>query len=192
MSTSTELTLVEVAKLENLEIVIAANKDAAFLMADALRVIKEEKLYRGVYLTFDEYVGTRWGFSRQRAYQLIKAAEVSTAVDDDIPERHAREIAKADKEQWPEIVEEVQAKAESEERRPTADDYKQAVKERSGEIVTKPKVSAHAADEFDAAIETAKDLINEESRIGLLATWANKIEALLTICRFRQKSFDKH
>lgn len=51
----------------------------------ALMRIKDQELYRENYKTFEEYCHEKWGFSRPRAYQLMKAYEVhedlSTIVD---------------------------------------------------------------------------------------------------------------
>lgn len=42
----------------------------------ALRAIRDEGLFRMAHETFEEYIGTRWGMDRSRAYQLIDAAPV--------------------------------------------------------------------------------------------------------------------
>jgi hypothetical protein len=55
----------------------------------ALARIREGRLYRGTHGDFDSYVRERWGFSRQRAHQLIEAVTLSTVVDN---ERQAREL----------------------------------------------------------------------------------------------------
>jgi hypothetical protein len=49
----------------------------------ALRAIRDGRLYREQDSTFDAYLRRRWGFSRQRAHQLITAAATvaSTTVD---------------------------------------------------------------------------------------------------------------
>jgi hypothetical protein len=53
----------------------------------ALLMIRDEKLYRGEYKTFEEYCDQKWNIDRSRAYQLIDSAEVvatlkmSTTVD---------------------------------------------------------------------------------------------------------------
>ncbi len=56
--------------------------------------IRDNRLYRETYGTFEEYCKEKWDISRPRAYQLIKAAEVqdnlSTTVD--IPERVVRPL----------------------------------------------------------------------------------------------------
>jgi hypothetical protein len=51
----------------------------------ALIEIRDAKLYRDGFDTFDDYCSERWDFSRQRAYQLIDASALvglfSTTVD---------------------------------------------------------------------------------------------------------------
>lgn len=42
----------------------------------ALRNIRDSKLYREDHETFEDYCKTRWGWTKQRAYQLIDAVEV--------------------------------------------------------------------------------------------------------------------
>jgi hypothetical protein len=64
----------------------------------ALMSIRDERLYRVEYGTFEDYCRERWGFSRSRTYQMIDAASVvqavSTIVDTPIPatESQAREL----------------------------------------------------------------------------------------------------
>jgi hypothetical protein len=42
----------------------------------ALATIRQRRLYRLEFATFEEYCRARWGFSRRRAYQLIASARV--------------------------------------------------------------------------------------------------------------------
>lgn len=50
-------------------------------VATALARIQEGKLHRATHPNFDDYCRQKWGISRQRAHQLIKAVSLSTAVD---------------------------------------------------------------------------------------------------------------
>jgi hypothetical protein len=43
----------------------------------ALKQIQENKLYRAEYSTFEEYLETRWGMSREQGYRNINAATVA-------------------------------------------------------------------------------------------------------------------
>jgi len=59
----------------------------------ALHEIKSRGLFKETHRTWQDYVRKRWGFSRQRAHQLMQAwteAETSTAVDIAKTEREAR------------------------------------------------------------------------------------------------------
>lgn len=57
-----------------------------FEVGSALLTIRDSKLYRATYATFEAYCSDMWGMSKPRAYQLIDAAKVkdnllSTSVD---------------------------------------------------------------------------------------------------------------
>jgi hypothetical protein len=59
--------------------------------------IRDSQLHRETHATFESYCQERWGWSRQRSYQLIDAATVTTMVDRaGLPapanERQAREL----------------------------------------------------------------------------------------------------
>ena len=59
----------------------------------ALYAIKSRGLFKKTHWTWQDYVMKRWGFSRQRAHQLMQAwleAEMSTALDIAKTEREAR------------------------------------------------------------------------------------------------------
>lgn len=68
--------------------------------AQALKTIKDNRLYRQEYKTFEEYCRQRWGFGRQHAYRLIAAeqtvADLSSIGDTPLPanESQARALAK--------------------------------------------------------------------------------------------------
>lgn len=103
-------------------------------VGNALREIRDQKLYKLTHKTFEAYVKERWNWSRPRAYQLIEAAEVDEGLSTNVDkkptsEAQAREVAKAPPEKQAAVVEAVAAKAASEDREPTARDYKAAVAE---------------------------------------------------------------
>jgi hypothetical protein len=60
--------------------------------------IRDNRLYREIHGTFEEYCKEKWDISRPRAYQLIKAAEVqdnlSTIVDKPANEAQARPLTR--------------------------------------------------------------------------------------------------
>jgi len=65
----------EVMLLGELEITIGAGLGAAYETAKALRTIREEKLYRQDYKTFDIYVDEKWNMSRSYVSLLVGFAD---------------------------------------------------------------------------------------------------------------------
>jgi hypothetical protein len=60
--------------LGELEKTIAQGKQRLVELGLALGEIRDLRLYRREYGSFDEYCRAKWGCGRQRAYRLIKAA----------------------------------------------------------------------------------------------------------------------
>jgi len=98
MTTLTKLTLDEMNDLQQHELVIQRGKEQWFTVGMALRDIKERRLYRSAYTSFEEYLEKRWSISRSRAYQLISGVDVAETVSEQTTpsERQARELAKID------------------------------------------------------------------------------------------------
>ena len=100
-----------------LESIIERNLQTFVDVSMALLKIRDNRLYlpdnSGQYDTFDDYCRERWGFSRQRAPQMIEAASVSTMVDTSPKnEAQARELvllAEVDPEAAREVWSEVQS-----------------------------------------------------------------------------------
>ena len=66
----------EKQRLEVLESVIDAGMQTFVHVGNALLEIRDARLYRQEFGTFEDYCRERWGFTRMRASQLISAAEV--------------------------------------------------------------------------------------------------------------------
>ena len=79
------LSVVERRSLEKLEKVIESGVESFLATGSALKEIRDQRLYRERFKTFEAYVKARWSFDRSRAYQLIDAsdlkADLSTIVD---------------------------------------------------------------------------------------------------------------
>lgn len=73
---SEELTVIEKANLVELEETIQKNLTAFYEVGFALMQIRDNRLYREVYGTFEEYCKEKWGMERNYANKLIKASEV--------------------------------------------------------------------------------------------------------------------
>lgn len=112
------------------EEIIEKHQKSFLEVGAALVAIKDGRLYRSEYKTFEEYVCSRWGWTRQRAYQLISADSVAENVKHVLQNaRQASELAKAPKEKQAAVVDAVAEKATKENRKPTAKDYKEAVED---------------------------------------------------------------
>lgn len=71
------LTPLESERLDVLEQTVTRDKDAFLRVGAALYEIRESRLYRQDFKSFDEYCDYRWEFTRQYARYLIKALETS-------------------------------------------------------------------------------------------------------------------
>ena len=56
------------------EATIERGKKRLVDMGWALGIVRDLRLYKREYRSFDKYCRAKWGCSRQRAYRLIKAA----------------------------------------------------------------------------------------------------------------------
>jgi hypothetical protein len=89
---SADLTTTETTRLGELEETIERGLQTFLEVGLALTEIRESKLYRVDFDTFEAYCKGRWGFTRRRANQLVEAARVGTMVPVE-NERQARELA---------------------------------------------------------------------------------------------------
>lgn len=82
---------------------------AFYEVGNALLQIRDSRLYREQYKTFEEYCREKWNLSRPRAYQLIESAvtveALSTVVDkkDIPPEFTIRPLSNLEPEQRAEV-----------------------------------------------------------------------------------------
>ena len=63
-------------ELERCEVVIKQGLDTFIEVGQALLTIRDKRLYRASFKTFEEYCGDRWGMSRKRAYDMLAASQV--------------------------------------------------------------------------------------------------------------------
>lgn len=106
------LTVPEADRKAQLEATIERGMQTFVEVGLALMEIRDGRLYRAEYGTFEEYCQERWGISRPRAYQLIDAAVVTTELStivDTLPatESQARPLAALKPEQQREAWERV-------------------------------------------------------------------------------------
>lgn len=105
------LTSVEVATLASFETVIQQGLDSFVEVGSALAKIRDGRLYRAEFSTFEDYCQTRWSLGRNYVNRLVAAAEV---VADVVPigtkpksESQARPLASVPKEERAEVWQEV-------------------------------------------------------------------------------------
>jgi hypothetical protein len=94
MSLSTgKLSEIEAARLTELEAVIERGLGTFVEVGMAFLEVREARLYRGEFGTFEDYCRERWQLGRHRAFQLIDAARVVANVD------HGQQILPANERQ---------------------------------------------------------------------------------------------
>jgi len=71
-----KLTLVEQSELTTLETVIETGLQTFYKVGEALLKIKENKLYRSEFDTFEDYCLSKWNISKAHGYRLIEASKV--------------------------------------------------------------------------------------------------------------------
>ena len=109
-------------------------------VGNAIREIRDSRLYRERYATFEDYCRERWGWGRNYANKQVVAADTAALVGTNVPianEAQARALAPLAREDpeaaravWAEAVEEAKRRG----RRPTA----AAVRARAGTGGTAP------------------------------------------------------
>lgn len=91
------LTTAEADLLEQAEATIARGIKAFREVGDALISVRENRLYRAEYATFEDYCRDRWQLERATAYRAIQSAQVASILSpmgEEIKnERQARELA---------------------------------------------------------------------------------------------------
>ena len=118
---TTALTTTEHQKYLECNAVIEHGLQTFFDVGTALMVVRNDRLYREEYGTFEDYCQQKWGWTRQHANRLISSAEVVTNLSPmgDIlepmgsilptTERQARELARVEPAKqravWKDVVE---------------------------------------------------------------------------------------
>lgn len=149
-----EVATVERARLSELEATIERGLETFVEVGEALREIRDSRLYRDQHKSFDDYCRQRWGWSRISAHRHIEAAEVVAVLpvgNKPANERQARELAplREQPEQMAEAWQEASADGE-----PTAAKVKEAVSRR---------IDVHFSSQTDEW-ETPQDLFDDLDR----------------------------
>ena len=133
----------------------------------ALLEIHDSKLYGS---SFEDYCKQRWGFSRSRGYEIIEAArtdkKVSGKVDTSaLKTQHLLVISKAPPERQADVAATVLEQCEIENRKPTAKDFKQAVKA-VAPAKEQPKLTTHQREPGDESEPDGEDSVVKPPKSG--------------------------
>jgi len=143
-------------------------------VGNALKAIRDKKLYKLSHKTFAEYAKDRWGWGRSHAYRMIDAAQDLSPIGDKISnEAQAREVAKAPADKQFAVIEAAAAKAEAEDRKPTAKDYREAVAEVVYEDAIDDEPEECVVEKFDKKVIDA--FRKCENRLGTLKQLASEL-----------------
>lgn len=111
---TTALTTTEHQKYLECNAVIEHGLQTFFDVGNALMVVRNDRLYREEYGTFEDYCQEKWGWTRQHANRLISSAEVVGNLEPmgsilPTTERQTRELARVAPEKqravWKDVVE---------------------------------------------------------------------------------------
>lgn len=158
---TSEITLDESKRLIALERQIAGGLRTFVQVGEALCEIRDSRLYRVEFGTFEEYCKSKWGFTKTQAFRLIGGAEVAknlSPIGDKtkvvpVKESQARPLTSLPPEQQSEAWEKAVDDAGGEQ--PTAKQVENAVKQVIGNVPQEPVVPK----------SVAQDLVNEAINI---------------------------
>lgn len=128
-----------VATLDRHEETIRRGLTTFVEVGNALAAIRDGRLYRLEFETFEAYVAERWGWTRDRAYKLIAASEAAACVENfihkPVTESHAAALAKAPATERPAVWQEVVEESEATGKPVTAKRVQEVVNRRTGEVI---------------------------------------------------------
>lgn len=193
---SNEITDTEAAELATLERVIETGMKSFTEVGNALLAIRDSRLYRAEYTTFEGYCRERWGMARRTAYQYIDAAEVVENVRNcaQIPqtESQARPLAQLPPERQAEAWQAATETAKEEGRKVTAKDVESQVEKRKEDA--KKEETRNARGSFEDW-KRLRELIDEAKSIArdvaeLRVDLQHKIQSR-DLCMEVARSFEK-
>jgi hypothetical protein len=82
-----KLDVTERGRLRKLELVVAEGMSSFVAVGEALKEIRDSKLYREAYKTFDKYVSDKWSMQKSQAYRLIDASVANQNLSHNVGEK---------------------------------------------------------------------------------------------------------
>lgn len=161
------LTSAEQRRLQEFEGTIERGLQTFYEVGYALSEIREQRLYRAEYGTFEDYCQERWNMRRNYANKLIAASEIAGNLGTIVPkpenEAQTRPLAKLPPDEQGEAWEEAVKRSGG---KPTAKVVEQVVKERIQPPMPEPEPEPAAAEEP----EPEEEYIPEEA-----IEWAEEV-----------------
>jgi hypothetical protein len=167
--TETELSLDETDELQRCEQIVERGLKTFFEVGAALMRVRDLRLYRVEYHTFENYCQERWGMTRRHANRLVESAEVVHNVGPIGPtpdnEAQARPLAKLkdpeqQREAWQRAVTTAAGKI-------TASHVEQVVKEMIGQLA--PADGSPSTNETEVAPAQQQVVIDQSDEDGLFS-----------------------
>ena len=164
------LNIEESHELERCEVVIKQGLQTFIEVGQALMTIKEKRLYRINFKTFEDYCIERWAFKRTHVYQLIEASAVISnlsAMANILPqsERQVRPLTSLEpeiqKEVWKEVIETHGENITAAKVQSVVNDWK-AVNQEIKEIKSEPMFAISTPEEL---LKKAKEVAKERAEV---------------------------
>jgi|GEM_PF-3578432 len=175
------LTQNEENRLTECEQIITNGLNTFMEVGQALMEIRNRRLYRQDFKTFEAYAHQRWGIKRQRAYELMGASEVTrnlSEISDILPskESHAASLLKLCPEDQQELWKEVIQESGENFQKLTASQIKRKVNERlkrNGQVLNGQDFSPDKAWQDEAIKPLARSIKKtpESLFISISGTW---------------------
>ena len=111
---------------------VSAHQDAVCSFTASVADIRDRRLYREEYATFDAYMAAELSFSKRHIDRLIHHNEVKTILGPlvpNLPESHSRELVSVPPKKMAAVVKKATTKAKSKGRERTSKDVKEAAAE---------------------------------------------------------------
>ena len=166
------LNIDESHELERCEVVIKQGLETFIEVGQALMVIRDKRLYRVGYGTFEDYCQDKWGINKRYANRIVAASEIINNLGPIGPiptkETHARPLTNLEpiiqKEVWKEVVKE----SEEQNIKITAKVVEQKVqeyKEVNEAIIESKKEPLFAINTPEELLKKAKEVAKERAEV---------------------------
>lgn len=178
----------EVNELERCEVVIRQGLQTFIEVGQALLTIRDKRLYRSEFKTFEEYCNERWSMSKRHIDRMIGASQVISNLGPQGPilpknEKEARPLTKLEPEVQIEAWSEVVAQHGQDITAPKVQAIADQFSEVNGQIKQAKKEPLFTADSPEELLRKAKEvkrIMNEE-----------KIEAIKSNRKFLRDTLEK-